>query len=614
MAFIILIMQEGKDKEMNLTNKRTIFLILILGALILSGCSHSNNVSSNNSQTHQIQEPQNDEPGNVAVQKQFMNRPAIILESGHSYGDSESWIGEDIVVTGDSLKTSGDSIFIEIIFDTKIYYENVRDKIKLIGCDCYEIENNTIKENALRILARDIETDKIYKLFIPKSVTDTKGNPLEDDVIIEILLETEANAFYTFVGHEVQIDDLGESTDDFNSLHISLPVTNKTIEFIVDFTQNVDKESVENAIRKGLNNEGQIIFEWANNQKLKLQLENLSANKEYVVSMKEANVIGSLFFTVFEPTQLSSVNLQTRDNNLLKEFIDLPYLVVPSADYERFFLVDDAKKKYVADVEKNLTTELQSGLMYTFGSPYYEFYSNWLNSHTVLAFEEESNSIFTHDFISGEIKKIFTLPLKIEDIYDIKLSPDKNMIAVTNIIAVTDINYEMNLYVFSLKGETLLFKGVKAASNHMRHDYTVSMYLQWLDDNTIIFQDDKDIVKLDITTNSKETIIKDAQEPIVCQNSDYLLVKKPKDDDYRSFLYNMNTYEEIDLGSEISNLFMIDENKYLYNQSQDIVVFDISQNKKETLGRGEITGVSPDKKRVYYVNNCIDSYYLFYPE
>lgn len=583
-------------KEDESMNKTIIFLITILSASIISGCSHTNEVSSNNLQ---IKKPQKFEQSDVSEQKQYMKRPEIIFTSGHSYREGEGWLGKNTEINGNSLRASGDSIFLEIIFDTAIDYESIKEKIKLIGSDNFIIEKHPSKENALRILARNIESSKTYQLYIPKTIIDTKGNPLEDDIRIDIVVEKEAKAFYTFVGQEVTINDLGERTDDFGNIHTTLPATNKTITFLVDFTKNVDKESVENSIKKNLNHEGQVNFEWVNKQKLKLTLNNFPTDKEYVVSMEEAKdesnnkIIGNLFFTVLEPTQLSSINLQTRKGKLLKEFVDLPYMVVPSEDYEQYFIADDAKKKYIVDVEHNSMKELQRNLKYAFGFPNYEWYSNWLNSHTALALDEDSNSIFTHDFINGEVNKLFTIPLKIEPmIYDIKLSPNRDKIAITN-----SIN-EMNMYVFSLKGE-MLFNGEKIANNHTRHNSTVSMYLQWLDDNTIVFQDEKDIAKLDLTTGVKETIIKDAQEPVVCQNGNYLLVKKFKEN---KFVYNISDNQEIELGSDIGNFTPVSKNKFLYNQEQDIVLFDISQNKKETIGKGKIVGVSPDKETIYYTN------------
>ncbi len=590
------------------------YLIIILCLVLISGCSPIKEVSENSVQKEQNENTQKAGQINPDEQKQYMKRPEIIFTPGHSYREGGGWLGESTEITGSLFNASGDSIFLDIIFDTAIDYESVQKKIKLIGSDDFEIEKHYSKENALRILARNIESGKTYQLYIPKTVTDIKGNSLEDDVKIDIVVEEEAKAFYTFVGQKVTIDNLGKRTDKLESLHSTLPVTNKTINFLVDFTKNVNKESVENSIEKSLNNEGQVNFEWVNNQKLKLTLNNFPTDKEYVVSLEEAKdesnnkIIGNLFFTVLEPTQLSSINLQTTKDKLLKEFVDLPYMVVPSEDYEQYFIVDDAKKKYVVNVEQNSREELQSNFKYVFGYPYYEWYSNWLNSHTVLALDEDSNSIFTHDFKNGEVQKLFTIPLKIEPgIYDIKLSPNKNKIAITN------TNNQMDVYVFSLKGE-MLFKGEKIANNYTRHNSTASMYLQWLDDNTIIFQDEKDIAKLDITTGVKETIIKDAQEPVVCQNSNYLMVKHFKESKYRPFLYNLSKNKEIDPGSDMSNLISVSKNKFLYNQEQDIILFDISQNKKEIIGKGKIVGISSDKGTVYYTNvfNNIEGFY--YPK
>ncbi len=551
--------------------------------------------------------------GQVSQQaKQFMERPKIFFTSGHSYGGNE-WLGKDIEVLDDFIKASSDSIFLEVIFDTEINYNSIKGKIKLIGSNNYEIEQHYNNKNALRIIARDVEHGKTYKLHIPKSIEDINGNALEDNIEIEIVLDEDPKAFYTFNGQEITIDNLGEVTDDFRNVHFSLPVTNINIDFIVEFTKKVNKESVENSIRKSLNNEGKISFEWTNQQKLRLSIENLPSNEEYLVSMEEANdenntkIIGNLFFTVLEPSQLGYINIHTRQDRLIKEFTDVPYMVVPSEDYEQYFIVADYAKKYLLDIKKNIMVELPD-LKYAFGFSYYEWYFNWLNSHTVLAFEGKTNSIFTHNFMNDEVQKLFTIPLKIEpEIYDMKLSPDKNKIAITN------SHYSMDLSVFSLEGE-ILYQGEAIANNNLRENSPSSMYLQWLDDNTIIFQDKGDVAKLDISTGTKETIIKDAQEPIVCQNSSFVLVKKYEDKEYvlHQYLYDITEGEGYSIGTNISNFIFISKNELLYNDGQSIVLFSIPQNTKEIIGKGRIIGVSPKRDKLYYLNNYNNVYNFYY--
>jgi len=79
-------------------------------------------------------------------------------------------------------------------------------------------------------------------------------------------------------------------------------------------------------------------------------------------------------------------------------------------------------------------------------------------------------------------------------------------------------------------------------------------------------------------------------------------------------LYNIPQAEVINLGLELYNFIFNNENKLLYNEGQDIVLFDISQNTGKVIGKGKIIGVSPEREKVYYLNNYSNVYGFNYLE
>ncbi|MEW6624095.1 MAG: hypothetical protein AB1420_13360 [Bacillota bacterium] len=223
-----------------------------------------------------------------------------------------------------------------------------------------------------------------------------------------------------------------------------------------------------------------------------------------------------------------------------------------------------------------------------------------------MVFDSETNSILARDFKNSETKVLFTIPSDISkkhQVYDVKLSPDKNKIAVT-------IPNPMSLYVFSLEGETF-YKGEGIADTVTRNNGTESIYLQWLNEHTVIFQDYRDIVKLDIETGMKEMLIKDAQEPVVCPDSSLMVVKRHIDRSNTYFLFDEIKKKEITLGTDLDNIYFINKNKLIYNEGDKIILFDTALSTKEMVGNGHIIGISPDGSKVYYVNDqyVVDRYY-----
>ncbi|KUO53557.1 MAG: hypothetical protein APF76_12170 [Desulfitibacter sp. BRH_c19] len=65
---------------------------------------------------------------------------------------------------------------------------------------------------------------------------------------------------------------------------------------------------------------------------------------------------------------------------------------------------------------------------------------------------------------------------------------------------------------------------------------------------------------------------------------------------------------------EINNFIFINQNELLYYKGEDIVLFNIPQNTNDVIGEGRIIGVSPEKEKVYYLNNYNNVYGFYYME
>ncbi|WP_368293118.1 TolB family protein [Dehalobacter sp. TBBPA1] len=460
-------------------------------------------------------------------------------------------------------------------------------------------------------VARNIEHGKTYTLHIAKDLLlDQEGNTLEKDIEIGILIEEDPEAYFSLIGSEKSYTGLGQMESDPYSVHENLFLTTEPKTFEIDFTKEVNTKSVEQSISKGLGDKAQVKFEWADTKRLKLYVDKLVADTEYLLSMKSAvdqkgyPIIGNLFFRVNAPNQLCMVNIKDNTTKVLKEFRDKSYMIWPAKELGKLFILDDTQQSYLFDTEKEKITILHSRA-YGLGFPGLDWSSNWLDPTTVLYREstEKDISIFTEKLTIGQKNKLFELPSQ-PVFYDALLSPDKQKIAFTS----DDLAAFMNIYVYSLDGK-MLYTFNHIASGEGRKVWPTTIYIQWLDEDNLVFIDNDDVVKLNIATGKKETLLRNATKPVTFPGKGIVLAQGKDPGKPRSLLFTPDGVKEVLPGNDLSNVNFISTEEFIFNIEEDIYIYNLKEDKKKRIGIGYILGLSPDKKTVYYLTNYDNLYF-----
>jgi len=98
--------------------KNWLMICLFIFILLITGCDQTERVIKKNFVNEGTEKPENMEKPNPNEQKEFLEKPKIIFSSEHSYRPGDGWLGNSTEITGNYFKASGDSIFLEVIFET----------------------------------------------------------------------------------------------------------------------------------------------------------------------------------------------------------------------------------------------------------------------------------------------------------------------------------------------------------------------------------------------------------------------------------------------------------------------------------------------------------------
>ncbi|NLI91241.1 MAG: hypothetical protein GX434_03290 [Peptococcaceae bacterium] len=548
--------------------------------------------------------------------KHSIPNPKIMISSGHEYKDT-GWIGDHIEVKENSVRLSGNMISFEITYESHLILSDYINKVNLTGYD-HPLELSLLdgymgQYKIIFGVARNIEYGKNYTLHISKDlIADQNGNMLENDLDINILIEEDPKASYSLIGYEKTYTGLGQMESDPQSVHQTLFLTTEPKTFEIDFTKDVNKERVEQSIKNGLGDKAEVGYEWINSHKLKIYVDKLMDNTEYLLSMKDAvdqkgsKIIGNLFFRVNDPNQLSVMDLKTKTAKVIRQFRDKSFNIWPTSEIHNLLLLDNSQEKTVYHIKNGNTIPLKNK-SYGLGMPGFDWYLNWIDPETVLYKEvlENSTNIFTENLVNGRKTKLFEFPYSTFHVYDAKLSPDKKKIVFTT----DDHSADISISVYSIDGKKL-YEGKNIASGQTRQSFPTTIYIQWMDDENLVFIDKEDVVKLDLTTGKKELLLKNATKPVTLHGIGLVLAQKKDPSNSGSVLLTEKGVKEVLTGDEISNCNFISKEKLVFNIGEDIYLYDIEKDQKEKMEQqGFILGLTPDKDAVYYLTNYNNIYW-----
>lgn len=522
---------------------------------------------------------------------------------------NSGWMGETFIYNGSPMRIPGGGFIITVEFSSTINRESVLENIKLSGPG--EIKMETRSFPTLYFNCNSMKPGEKYTLDIPKGIKDVFDNTLERDIKIEITGAADTYAHYTLLSK-----DYTYNLDDYINTEF-VYITNSPKTIIIDFTKDVNKESVEKCISNqlsSLNMENSI--KWLGDRKLELKASNLPKENGFMINMEGAldsegfRIIGNLNTASGKPNSLGFIDMNTKASTIMKELADKRYMAVQNPSIKRYIILDDSTVNYIFDTEENkIINRFNGGRV-------------WVDEDKSILFDCQSKSLLIHSLKDNSTKVIYSLAYLPDDwsIRMFDLSPDKKKIAVTLSPSEQGYRGKGDLCIISLDGKLLYeyksiadVKPIKVGPEI--HDF------DWLDNCNIVIENnenssriDLSLIKVNIETGIKETILRNALTPVTLPGKDVILAERCRDGAarYSEFTViqegketaqiNMKT-DKYPEGCMLSNFFFIDENKLVCNAEDEIILFDIKSNTKEVLGKGNIIGLSKDKDKVYYITD-----------
>lgn len=595
--------------------RKLIWLVILI--FLLSGCSK---------QADAIGAAPAEDTSNL---KSYMEEPKVLISSGHQY-EYENWIDEQIDFQADSISLQGDSFFVDMIFQDSFDDEKLKKAVSVEGLagipeiSVYKLEGKTM----LNIGCRQIEYGKKYSLIISEELTSTDGKRLKAPIKKEIMMQPDTTAKYTVVGNDGTYEASGRHSviDSYAVGSMNFSPDPKTV--AVDFSSEVDKESVESSVKEFLKDKDiKYSFVWEDPRSVKIKLDGFRGGEDEAYSIRMVNakdktgnpIIGDLYFVVGKSNWLGSINIKEKTDSALHRLPDKRYMVVQNPGITNTIIFDDTETKYAFNMDTKKLEKFKIDREYTLGIPGYRFAYSWKNSDDILLLNRVTGQVIDYSILDGSSKELFIIPKEIMNgqLIGMSVSPDGSKLALTR------EEGNDNVYVFNMNGK-LLYKGENMYKVRTIEALGPVYSLQWLDNDTIVLEDnistenklDYNVIGININTGKKNIIAEHAYKPHAMPDNGLIKVERFKD-----FRSSDGTVEILREGKAISsfktklneygNFFFVDENTLVYNTYEnEIISRHLDTGKFETLGNGYIIGLSQDKSKLYYMTNYKMLYYI----
>jgi len=329
-----------------------------------------------------------------------LTHPLIMVSTSFAY--KGSWWGDYYELKGRQITLPGDGNFaLELHFERPLDSATLEGRFLMNGTELsidsatsegrvftkgtkQEIADVGVSDSMVRLHLPDALTNQSYVFTLRKGIRDTKGKVLARDFSFTVNIDSPAYASFTLLGSENVYPHLGARSPQRNLL-TPYPKT-----FRIDFTEDVDRLSVETAIRQQLvtTNGATASFNWLNDHSLKLHIEDLTPGASYTLLLSQASdsrghkIIGDLYFQVGEPNSLKVVHLASGHSELIRELPDRIYGPVASDRIGSFLILDDQHISRIFCLEKQIMlAEYAPGLL-----PHRPLHGKtiWYDQHTFL--------------------------------------------------------------------------------------------------------------------------------------------------------------------------------------------------------------------------------------
>jgi hypothetical protein len=601
-------------------------LLIIISLLLVVGCSKTVDTAAPD--------------GGVTNSENHMAEPQIMISSEHRYKE-ESWISEDVELRDSSITLQGNSFFLTVVFSGNIQEDKLKEAVTVDGFTGTADVTITPREGKTVFYGcyRDIEEHKLHRLIISKDITNFEGKTLKTDIQKEVRLRRDVTADFMLLGIEGIYGDLGKYMIADEYAVGSMNLSPEPKDFMIEFSDEVDKESVEKSIQDGFKDKDiKISFKWHNTKRLEIWLEGFKSgeNVPYVISMNGAkdvngnSVLGNLFFSVGKANELGVIDIDSKSNSVLKSFKDKQFMAIQGKKVDRAVLLDDTESKFVYDIPSDQIGRIDVddiGSRYTKGIPGFSFLYVWQNENIIML-DRDTGRVLSYSTFEGTNKELFQLPKDViqDSIIDIAASPDGSKLAVFHETMKPE-TYGWNkdgfhISVFDMSGNNLK-KYDDIFKPRFNEVFGAISDVQWLDNETIILEDnistdnklDYNIISINIKTGKKSMIAEHAFKPVVLTGKG--IIKVESFEDYGSGERSIDIIKD---GKKLrsfkagnfyyDNFFFSNENIMIYNEGEKIVAYYIQKGKSEVLGNGHVIGLSADGGKIYYMSNNKMLYYI----
>lgn len=271
-------------------------------------------------------------------------------------------------VTGQAITVIGDSLTVDLTFDSPISQEEIWKEIRLIGYTGPEPEFSEIRIG--EIVQKEyekLEYGKVYTLLIPRTIHDKKGRTLKEEIRVPITVQSYPKVMFRLVGEEKTYPAVVFYQLDEPGAYGYMRLTSRPKTFIAEFAKPVNRKSVEQALRIAAHpwddtvpddefDEPQELSEpsipvrytlrWLSDQQLQIRTGAFPAGicKNTItlngaIDQEGIAVPGAMVFTTAEANQIRAIHLDSRQDTLIKEFKDELYHVWPNPDITDYFII-----------------------------------------------------------------------------------------------------------------------------------------------------------------------------------------------------------------------------------------------------------------------------------
>lgn len=544
-------------------------------------------------------------------------RPKMMIKTAYLYAN-EHWEGEFYELKGSSATLTGDEFYLSIKFDRPMNEESVMKGIQLIGYKDPIMRSYSKNSSEALATFKNMQVGKEYTLLIAKTVKDDNGNTIKTDIKIKLTFKDYTKASYSMIGEESTYTQL-QNKPKLDPTNGGMQITASPKRFIVEFSNDANRASVEKAVLQGLERAQREVreagkvttkFKWSNNRRLQIDISGFPTDREvlYTISMESAvdkdgyRIVGDLTFATAEGNRIGYIDIDSKKNTTVVEFKDKRYMVHANPNVQDYVILDNGQECFIYNLKKKSMVAPLTESFFIYAPRI-----DWINPESILLYKGNERELKRLSLRDQSLTTLISLAFLGENphVAGFSISPDKKKFVIfADGEEKDDRLYDM--LVYSIDGKLLLRMKdfVKVLG---REGIGSFIYHAWVDNRYLVaeesvYQVGRNLVTVDTTTGAKKSYLKSGAEPAALPGKNLLRYFREQDGRY---IYVKNG-QSIDLKYPdvfTKNHYFIDENRVVFNRGDQIILYDLERRSETILGQGTIFGTSSDRKRVYYLTN-----------